>query len=42
VVHGPEVVDGFSAMRHDNQSSLAAKVVDQELEESVDGEGLSM
>lgn len=27
-------------MGHDNQVSFAAKVVDQELEEGVDGEGL--
>lgn len=40
VVHGPEVVDGFPPMRHDDQSAFSSKVVYQELEERVDGESL--
>lgn len=40
VVQGPQVIDGGSAMGRDNQVALAAEVVDQELEESIDGEGL--
>lgn len=40
VVHGPQMVDRSSAMGHNDQVALAAEVVDQELEEGVDGEGL--
>lgn len=42
VVEGPKVLDWFSAMSHDNQSPLAAEVVEQQLEESVDCECLSV
>lgn len=34
------MVDRGSAMGRDDQVALAAEVVDQELEEGVDGEGL--
>jgi hypothetical protein len=40
VVQRPEVMDGFAAMGHDNESPLAAKVVDEQLEEGVDGKSL--
>ena len=39
VVEGPQVRDGRSAVHHDDQAPLSAKVGDQELEEGVEGEG---
>jgi hypothetical protein len=40
MVHGPQVVDGFAAVRHDNQRSLATQVVYEQLKERVDCECL--
>jgi hypothetical protein len=34
------MVNGFSAVCHDDERSFAAEIVDQELEEGVDGESL--
>lgn len=40
MVQRPEMVDWFSAVHHDYQSSFAAEEVDQELEEGIDRESL--
>ena len=40
MIERPKVVDGLAAVRHDDQSSLAADIVDQQLEEGVDRERL--
>lgn len=40
MVHRPEVMYRFAAVGHDNEGSFSAQVVDQQLEECVDGEGL--
>jgi hypothetical protein len=40
IVQRPEVVDRRTAMHEDDQTALAAEEVDEELEESVEDEGL--
>lgn len=40
MIQGPQVLNGSTAVRQDDQGSFAAHVVDEKLEEGVDGEGL--
>jgi hypothetical protein len=40
MVDRPEMVNRFAAVRHDNEGSFTADIVDQQLEEGVDGKGL--
>jgi hypothetical protein len=40
MVERPEVVNRFAAVGHDDEGSFPAEVVDQQLEEGVDREGL--
>lgn len=40
MVQRPEVADGFATVGHNDQGSFAAEVVDEKLEEGIDGESL--
>jgi hypothetical protein len=41
VIEGPEVVNRFASMHHDNQCSFSANEIDQELKEGIDRKGLA-
>lgn len=40
VVEWPQVGNGWSAMHHDDQTSFSTEEIDEQLEESIDREGL--
>ena len=40
MVDRPDMVNRLAAVSHDDKGSFAAEIVDQQLKEGVDGEGL--